>query len=304
MREYPDEIGFPEKLADGAIQVKTLLTALCTDDDITLVDGIKQAAGFLNKNRDYSAAQGYHAYFSQQETSVNLLNVAWFTPSQESDDPLTRVHQTLQRYQPTCWAVFRTSTFHKIIAALRPDLPLILQELLWALTALIDGKIKRLPMIYCLRRVDRGYSDGHPFLSIFESPQTYFAQYASYRDALVQQLSPLVNRNRDALTRMLDLSHLSLLTREVDGGMINFFSDHVLANPTASMHDTAIDNALRPAPQHANDGWAKTITRAGVDYHLFQHFLTPEPAEEIHLAAGYEAALIKDICRYFSPNMK
>jgi glycosyltransferase domain-containing protein len=297
---FAEDTPFPTKLIMGARQVRTPLVALITDDDITLADSLKKSAGFLASNPEYSAAQGYHVSFSQENENINLMSIAWFCPSAISDDPLRRLHEIIRRYQPICWAAFRTNTFAKIMDAVRPELPLVFQELLWSLTAVIDGKIKRLPQIYCLRRMDRGHLSGHAFLAMFESPAAYFLHYETYRNMLVEQLIPHVSRSKNDIARMLDLSYVSYLSREVDSGSASFFAEQVLTNPAASMTDDEVDRQLRPIPQHSQSGWEYTLDQNGYSYRLFQNFVNPEARNEIHLPPDYDRRLIQDIARYFT----
>ena len=297
---FSDETRLPAKLIEGLRHIRTPLVALCTDDDIVLAEGLKKVGGFLAANPDYSAAQGYHAVFSHVDTTVNLTHVAWFCPSVESDDPLQRVHEVIRRYQPICWAVFRPDTFHKIIDHIRPEIALIFQEFLWALTAVIDGKVKRLPLMYCLRRDDRIYLTGHPQLAMLESPQQYFLEYATYREMFVSQLAPKLTRSKADFARMLDLSHLCYLSRELDSGVFNYFAAEVLANPKTSVLDEAMDRALRPNPHHAQEGWDKQVVQGNITYRLFNRFLYPEPRDEILLSEQHEVKLIKELKSYFA----
>lgn len=297
-REYDSDYNFFAKVKDGLAGVATPLVTMCTDDDLVLHEGIKKSAGFLMQNPDYSACQGYHALFTEEGNVINLARILFFTPSIDGEDPLLRLNAMVRRYQPVCWAVFRTPVMQNVAQNFWGDMHYIFEELLWSGSAVLAGKVKRLPLVYCLRRLDRIHLSGHPFFAMMENPQRFYTEYATYRAKLLAMLPP--GGNDAARIRAFDLIHACYLARETVPGPLNYFTDRVLENPAASIHTAEIDTVLRGAPANFDTGWVREETRGGTKYRLFAEFLTPQPRGEIHLSDGFADALITEILPYFT----
>lgn len=299
-RQFDSDMLFYKKLSEGLDTVTTPLVAMCADDDIVLHNALVQCSEFLMKNPDYSAAQGYHATFSESDDVVNLVNIAYFTPSIENHDPLLRLNELIRRYQPICWAVFRTQTMIAITRTFDINNNFIFNELLWSSVATIAGKIKRLPIIFCLRRIDRMHFSGHPLFAMMESPQRFFLEYTSYRNLLSDMLAAQSRLSRQQIERAVDLIHACYFGRETVPSTLNFFTDNVLADPKTSITDEHIDRALRPVAANLGSGWAQEISQGKWKYRIFPGFASPEPKEEIHLSGDYSQDIIKDLARYYT----
>ncbi|MDX2074208.1 MAG: TIGR00180 family glycosyltransferase [Alphaproteobacteria bacterium] len=295
--EFSEDTPFFSKLREGIKQLKTPLVAMCAADDVSLSDAIKKAGGFLWQNPEYSACHGYNVKFSEEAEAIKLLRIDNFTPSIDADDPLMRLNALMRRYQPVCWAVFRTQTMQAISDNFTPDLNFMFNEFLWSGIAALTGKIKRLPMIYCLRRKDTLHLMGHPLYAMLESPQKFFSEYLAYRDKLLAFLRPASTLDQTSLERTVDLIHACHFSREMLPSTFNYFTDHVLANPTTSIHDPAINAPMisQPSPGKC----AKEIRRDHRVYRAFPAFLNPEPIAEIHLPRNFVRKLIGDIKPYF-----
>jgi glycosyltransferase domain-containing protein len=299
---FDKNISLHEKLRIGVRKIKTPLVALCTDDDIVLADAIAKAGGFLINNPDYSAAQGYHAVFAEEGSNVNFLQIAWFTPSIDVADPLVRLNELILRYQPVCWAVFRTDVVRAIVQSFVQHFGYFFQEMLWSAIPVLTGKVKRIPMVYCMRRHARLHLMGHPIFAIMESPQTFFSQYLEYRTML---MTFIPSGERDKVARAIDVLHLCFFSRATDTSLWQYFMDQILKNPSVSIHDPAVNRQLRPPEINLSTGWRTEIKRDTVTYRMFPEFLSPQPKSEILLSDDYHHALISDIHRYFAmPNGK
>ncbi len=299
--EFEENINFYEKLASGLEKVSTPLVAMCTDDDIVLHDALKKAGGYLLQNPEYTACQGYHALFSEVSGVVNLTSIAYFTPSLEAEDPLTRLNELIRRYQPICWAVFRTKIMTEVAELSSMNLNFSFQELLWSTCPVLSGKVKRLPMIYCLRRIDDISLEGHPIYAMMESPQKFFSEYISYRNTLVGFLSNMASFSKAELERMVDLIHACFFGRVTVPSTLYYFTEQVLSNPAASIHDPEIARVLRGLPSNLTSGWAQEIVREGLRYRIFPEFRNPEPKSEIHLKPDFVQQTVSDIHAYFRP---
>ena len=297
--EFDAQTTLYTKVKKGMAKLATPLVAFCADDDIVLSDALRKMGGFLLQNPDYTAAQGYHGLFSEEGEHVNLLGIPYFAPSIEADDPLARMNILMRRYQPVCWAVFRTPVMTDIINSFSQELNLLFNEFLWAGVAVLKGKVKRLPMLYCLRRDDKMHFMGHPLYAMMENPQKFFAEYAAYRNILAGFLQPKNAEDKAHIVRALDLIHSCYLSLEAAPGTLNYFTDKVLANPKTSIHDADIDRAIRPAQPDLSGGWGKEMRQGNRTYRLFPQFLNPQPRDEIHLPSDFTGAILKDIQGYF-----
>ncbi len=299
--EFSEDTPFFGKLREGIKQLKTPLVAMCAADDVSLPDGIKKAGGFLWQNPEYSACHGYYVKFSEESEAINLFKIADFSPSIDADDPLMRLNALMRRYQPVCWAVFRTQTMQAISVNFTPGLNFMFNEFLWSGIAALTGKIKRLPMIYCLNRKGPRYIMASPVFMLMESPQKFFSEffpeYVSYRSKLLAFLRPASTLDQTSLERAVDLIHACHFSREMQPGTFNYFTDHVLANPATTIHDPAINGPM--ASQLSPSKCAKEIRHAHRVYRAFPDFLKPEPIAEIHLPRNFLRKLIEDVRPYF-----
>ncbi|MBI1983196.1 MAG: TIGR00180 family glycosyltransferase [Acidobacteria bacterium] len=296
--EFHEQTAIQDKLQKGLASVRTPLVAMCTDDDITTHEGLKKAGGFLVQHPEYSACQGYHVLFSAAEKFINLISIAYFTPSLDQPDPLGRVNALIRRYQPVCWAVFRTPTMVEAAATFSRASLLLFYELLWSATAAINGKVKRLPMIYCLRRIDYPHLSANPLYAVMESPQGFFADYLAYRNILVERIGPGVACSRAELAHILDVMHACYFGRETNTGILGFFTDKLLNRPSASVYDPGIVEVIRPPLPRVDTGWSREIARNERAYRLFPAFIDAEPKSEIHLRCDFIDHLIADLDRY------
>jgi glycosyltransferase domain-containing protein len=298
--EFSPQTSLHAKLIAGMSAITTPLTALVADDDIVLPEGLKKSAGFLLQNPDYSACQGYHALFSEEGAVVNLASIAYFAPSQESDDPLVRLQGLLSRYQPVCWAVFRTDVARAFVSRFSENLNFLFNELLWAGISALLGKIKRLPPVYCLRRIDRMHFMGHPLFALLAGPQAFFTEYLAYRRVLMSFLPQDSSHSIQALERILDTIHIGPLRRELDQGILNHFGELILQQPDLSIHDALVDRLFRPPPPDVSSGWVREIPRDGRTYRFFPAIMDPEPRAEILLPPSFTQEMIRAVHAYFN----
>lgn len=296
--EFDEQIPIQEKLQKGLSAVSTPLVAMCADDDIATHEGLRKAGGFLMAHPDYSACQGYHVNFNALNNSLNVISIAYFTPSLEQPQALGRVNALIRRYQPVCWAVFRTPTMREAAAAFSRASSMFFYELLWSTTAAINGMVKRLPMIYCLRRADHIHLSAHPLYAIMESPKKFFADYLAYRDTLAERIGSTVTFGRAELERILDVMHACYVARESDTGILGFFTDRLLERPAASVYDTGIVEVVRPSLPRVGAGWVREIARNGRTLRVFPAFVDAEPKSEIHLPDDFAERVIAEFDNY------
>ena len=211
---------------------------------------------------------------------------------------LARLNELVRRYQPVCWATFRTEAFRRTFDTVARTDGLLFRELAWSANTVLEGKVRRLPLVYCWRRLDEIQLLGHPFYAFIEEPSVFLDEFARYRDALLKRLRHTSPMNDQALTRTLDLIHWRYFAREFDLGAINFFTDTVLARPDASIADAQVHNTVKPRLPNTESGWKGEAARAGRTYRVFPEMLDPKPSEEIHLPLSAFDDLLADLDRY------
>lgn len=295
---YADQTPVRDKLIDVLARTDTPFVSLCTDDDITTWAGIRASVEFLHGNPDYSACQGYHAMFSIAPPALNLLRVVWFTPGLNQPSPLRRLNELLRRYQPICWATFRTDSLRRTFLTASQLQMFVFGELAWSGLTAIDGRVHRLPLVYCWRRIDPLNPMGHPLYAWMESPEEFRVQYERYRQFLLDALSPMEGMTATQLTRVFDLMHWRYFAREFDFGVIDHFIGATLDKPDLSVLDTEATHAFYPALPRTDSGWSAEAQRADRVYRVFAGMLDPEPRREIQLPLATLEALLQDLDMY------
>lgn len=296
---FEPDITLHKKLKAGLDTVKTPLVAMCPDDDLILLEGIKKSGGYLIQNPEYSACHGYYSLFSELNNIVNLFSIHWFAPSIDSDNPLERFSHLFRRYQAICWAVFKTEIMQEVCAAFFENITLVWQEYIWSSIPIIKGKVKRLPMIYCLRRIDSFELDGHPTFAMLESPSKFFSEYVLYREKIGNLVAPVVPISKTDLARALDLSYATHLATHIKPSMFNFFTDQVISNPMTSIYNSQTANAISPPLPDTSQGWINEKVFRGTTYRIFPEFTCPQPQSEFNLPLDFLNHLLENISNYF-----
>jgi hypothetical protein len=297
--EFSESATLFAKLRAGLATVRTPFAAMCADDDIVLPKGLDACLEFLQQNPDYSAAQGYHAQFGEDGDNVAFYDIAYFTPSLDHPDPIERITALMHRYQQVTWAVFRSEVVKEVIGHFSPCKTIMFNELLWSGIATMRGKVKRLPVLYCMRRIDKLHFMGHPFYALMESPQNFIQEYAPYRSIMANILASVSRFNPVQSERLLDTLHYYFVCKEIDTGPLSFFIHELVKNPDISIHDPQIDKSIRPNMPDLSSGWEKEVQYGTHRYRFFGKILRPEPSDEIHLALGFEDMLLADVRGYF-----
>lgn len=297
LHEFDPASALASKLLAGVHLIKTPFVCICTDDDLVLKESIEESAAFLKMHLEYSACQGYHARFDQQNLDIYLHDFLWFTPSIESSDPLQRLHALITRYQPICWAVFRTDVLMRMYKEFTTIQSPLFFELFWSATAVLVGKVKRIPTLYCLRKNDEIQTAGHPMYLFAESPDGFFSDYLAYRACLEK----ILYRNGQSLAelrRILDLMHSCLFYDAAERGIMRYITLKALEDPAASILNPKIYPSIKmPLPRFQQEN-SVLIQRGKVRYHFSNQFLNPTPQDEILVPAHFHLQLIDDLEKF------
>jgi len=220
--------------------VETPYVVMTPDDDITFPHAIAASLQALIDNPDYAAAHGYVLNFGVHHDYFDIHSTFSFTPTISDDDPLNRHYDLMRRYQPFIWAVFRTQTFASALKAAAAIDGTIFQEITFMNTAVLAGKVMRLPVVYAMRGPEESLSaksEIDPFFWYLRDAGGFFAHYHAYRNKLADQVRSmgLTVKSGASVEQLLDVIHGTWLGRAVNVGMINHTARHLLGDDIAAI---------------------------------------------------------------------
>jgi glycosyltransferase domain-containing protein len=296
-RRYAPEIPFYDKALDVLNAVTSAFVVMLPDDDIPVPRALEQCVSVLRQNDDTAAAWGYVIDYAMHGEQFDIFRVRWSAPGINEHSPLERVYHLVRRYQPFFWAVFRTGALTRSISEARCTGRIVFQELTTTLTAALQGKIARLPIVYSLRGAEVcSYERAkvEPLFAFLEDPAVFFREYTDYRDNLVRfvqtQLEHAVKQLKNCtVEQFFDLVHGIGLAREIDPGVLNYTVQRALGAPHPPI----------PLQQHWS-GWKEpcyedivhTSPIAGRRYVWRKEILKAEPPSTI-LISQDEIALVE-----------
>ena len=177
-------VSFRERLIAGLEQSQSDLSVLCADDDFLVPAGLEKCTEFLRKNLDYSCAQGYYGRFvidgwedisyKQKHAGVRSIVDNYY---------LDRVKKAfIPKYIPHVYAVHRRKNLEKVLDSQEMnEFEYIFNfEMLLTILSLMDGKAKRLPVIYNFREMENnkvGISNNNLNTEKIKSALTAFSAY-------------------------------------------------------------------------------------------------------------------------------
>jgi glycosyltransferase domain-containing protein len=190
-RRFDPSTDVREKFLLSVTAIETPFMVVAPDDDVTFPHAIEAALAYLEHNPGFVAALGYVLYFGAHDEDVDIHKVSGFVPTIADDDPVRRLYHLIRRYQPIIWAVFRTEAFAAAMKAASSADGLIFQELTFATTAVLAGKIARLPVVFSMRGMEESMSridQIHPLFWFVRDADEFFAKYDAYRNDLVRRV--------------------------------------------------------------------------------------------------------------------
>jgi glycosyltransferase domain-containing protein len=155
---YDPKLGLAAKLGYIFELVRTDLVVLGADDDFFTIRGLRQAAGFLQQNPEYSLAHGRAVTFELRPGPVYGSRLAVANYSQRSVEKSTaadRLVDHLAHYSTTWYSVHRTAHLRENMRAVAElDMePVSFSELLPSCLSVIQGKVKKLEVLFAVRQV-------------------------------------------------------------------------------------------------------------------------------------------------------
>jgi glycosyltransferase domain-containing protein len=149
------------KLAGAVSLVKSEYVVICADDDIIVPAIVIQSADFLSQNPGYSLCHGVYLSYLHQVAADGSAKVVIvsdnISDSLEQGTASGRLMAQYHQYAATFYGVRRTESLSNILTRTCQYLPGgsdngNFQEFIEASLTVIQGKVKRLPYLYCVRR--------------------------------------------------------------------------------------------------------------------------------------------------------
>jgi glycosyltransferase domain-containing protein len=194
--DYPDKINPWHKLIDAINYAKTKYCLFCADDDFITPNGINQSVDFLEKNPDFTIAQGRHTLFSVKDKKRRGKQFYWRTyasydRSLTSSDPKVRLFKQLSETSTTFYGVHRTDFLKMIFREkMKYTTSNHFDELLLSVLTLIHGKMKCLNILYGAREINpkpAGKTGKNIYDLIKEG--SYDEQYTKFKNCLAIHLN-------------------------------------------------------------------------------------------------------------------
>ncbi len=223
-----------EKWRQGIHKVSTPFCALCADDDLVVLGGVRRCLDTLRGNPTASVVQGYSfTFLPRPDGDIELNNIVNFTPSIEEHSPLRRLARLFERYQAPSYGVFRTAALQRMYDILLPLTKTLLLELLWSALTAVDGHVIRLPGFSYGRSMapSAAYEHWHPLEWFCKDPGELFAEYLRYRELLAAAVmrQPDNEQELDEVHHVLDLIHLRYLAKHAPDSALEFIAEQQMA---------------------------------------------------------------------------
>jgi glycosyltransferase domain-containing protein len=276
-----------EKLAAVLASIETPFVVVTPDDDVALPHGIKAALEHLRREPSYVAAHGYLVQYRINKRDFDLHSVSGFTPTIGEDDPLQRYYHLMRRYQPFYWGVFRTDALTTSVSSALKMNGALFRELTVMNTAILQGKVARLPLVYGLRGAENSLTsinESHPLYWFLGDPDGFFSNYRVYRNAIAQFIRKrkLPVPKGIKLEHFLEIANATYLGRELDLGKVNHTAQYLLGNLS-----TPISVLLEQPGWHLiKEGDIVNVSRHRYRRYVWRkNILNAEPREEIKINA-------------------
>ena len=218
---FDSNIFFIKKLAEGSKYIKTKYAVCCADDDFLIPYGILKSKEYLDKNPNYSSAQGL--YFNHLSyNKINILRRFSLSPiysggrSSEEESASERIIAYLEGLTyPSLYAVYRTKLFQEIWSETNKYVSdWSFSELFPCALSYAHGKMKVLPVFYSSREPNsyRWFSKQR-FLKLYSTSKiNKFTEGLSKHIQLIDKVSAdsAIKSINDAIQNNLNFSLLKL----------------------------------------------------------------------------------------------
>jgi glycosyltransferase domain-containing protein len=223
-----------EKLRQGIHRISTTFCALCADDDLVVLDGVRRCLDALRGNPLVPGAQGASFSFAPQpDGGLALENLCCFS-SIDEESPLGRLAQFFDQNELLpIGGTFRTMALQRICDGFRLSARSFLCDLLWTGLTVIEGKVLRLPSFCYGRRLTPSASRArrHPLEWFCQDPDSLFAEYLNYRQLMASAVlrRPDNEQQSNDVDAILDLIHLRYLVRHSPDVALGLIAEQQMA---------------------------------------------------------------------------
>jgi glycosyltransferase domain-containing protein len=231
--EFADELP-KEKWRQGIHMVTTPFCALCADDDLVILDGMRQCIDVLRSNPATSVVQGYSfTFLPRPDGDMELNNIVYFTPTIGDASPLERLAKLFRQYQAPCYGIFRTPMLQRTFDTLQTLTEILALELLWSALTVIEGHAVRVPSFSYGRSMGASatYKNWHPLEWFCRDPEGLFAEYVRYRELMAAAVIRRSDNSHkaDDVRSILDLIHFRYLAKHAPDSALAFIAGRQMA---------------------------------------------------------------------------
>ena len=220
-RYYGPQMPFHERMRDGAARADTPYVLICPDDDFFFIETLNACVGFLEANRDFSAAQGviYRARVIRRRGEEKLQFAALPEAVVECRQPapLERLHFLARNYSHWIYCVQRKETLlERLECGARFADNLAFAEYYDTLFTVIKGKTHLIPSIGVVLSFPDTFASGAQSRSYDCFPfalhdPAFSGKYAQFRDELGGALAASGQAVDDASREMFDDAALGVM---------------------------------------------------------------------------------------------
>lgn len=299
-----------KKLLSVVHTLETPFVVMVADDDISFPHAIEAALDHLILHPDFAVAQGYTLRFGLHGNDVDIHSVYSFVPSIDQDDPLDRLFHLIRRYQPFFWAVFRREVLMSSLELAQPFDSALFNEIMFMNTAVLQGKVAMLPLIYAMRGMETSntaVTSSHPLFAVVHDAERFFTNYLRYRTALAdfirvsqfaaanrQYPDPVSGKPESSLEQLIDVVHGTWFAREADVGVFNHAAQLLLGMQQPLLRGEPVWPGWQTLGEgdlvHRGPGYRRYIWRRAV--------LEAEPREEITIGHAEIARVEQEFDSY------
>lgn len=144
---------FLERIRLALLETKTQYCLICPDDDFLGFRALEKSIHILDEDENCSSVVGnVSSFYFKSDGTINysVLNIV---PSHCESDVNLRIASGFLRYSNNYWVVYRKSLFDKIISIAFEVKNFNVVEMIFKLSALIEGKICSNDSFFWLREV-------------------------------------------------------------------------------------------------------------------------------------------------------
>lgn len=228
--KFDKKLAQSQKFAEMVKYAKNKYVVFCADDDFIIPSAIKKCVDFLEKNPDYSAAQGSYIGFQLYRTLLGLKTFGWnlrYSPiSIISKKPSDRLDSYLRNNTQVLWSVRRTDivkTCYKEFSEIKldPYLIAVLGEFIPDALTVIFGKVKQLNILYGARQYFGSVLSFYPNFMDAQKKGKYDGESAKFKKCFIENLKRIENISEDKAANIIDSAMTQSINSSYQQHLVN-----------------------------------------------------------------------------------